>query len=72
MDLKMAGHSLNVIDYQWLPHYKCIVNLSWQINFAMPNGENWLENGQWPTAILSSGGWQTALSLQYTSDHDVI
>ena len=25
-----------------------------KIGFVTPNGENWLENGQWPTAISSS------------------
>ena len=25
-----------------------------QIGFAQPNGANWSENGQWPTAISSS------------------
>ena len=43
------------MDYQWLPHWKCTVNLAQQIGFARPNGENWLENGQWLTAISSSG-----------------
>ena len=42
------------IDYQWLLHWKCTVNLTLQIRFARPNGEIWLGNGQWPTVISSS------------------
>ena len=58
-NLKLVGHaflkSRNIaIDYQWLLHWKYTVNMTQQIGFAWPNGKNWLENGQWPTAISSS------------------
>ena len=57
------------MDYQWFPHWKCIVDLAQQIGFAWPNGENWSENGQWPTAFSSSGvgGWEQVGSHEVAS-----
>ena len=38
-----------------------------QIGFARPNGENWSENGQWPTAISSSESDEYMCLLKYVT-----
>ena len=50
MVLKLVRNSNIITDCQWLPHWKCTVNLL--LNFVRPC---WVRNGQlWQTIILSS------------------
>ena len=54
------------IDYRWLPYWKCTVNMVYQIGFNWPNGENWSENGRWPTFIfkLCTLSWKWISPIQ--------
>jgi len=43
-------YTLKVEDYHWLIHWKCTVNLSYQLDFAQPNKSV----GKWPWPMAST------------------